>query len=89
MNLDLQPPFNGPNKQCYLTLWRNYMVFNNNLKIHRGVGAPKFASNASYNALLQSQQYKSIKIGALQMLEIMGIGFPPYGKGWICLRSAA
>ena len=87
---EVKPPFTGPNKDTFLTLWRNGMLAQQQRQsqIVQANGASSYFSNANLTALYQAQQYKKVRIGALQLITICCVGFPYYGKSWKCLKSA-
>ena len=56
---NLEPPFYGPNKLAFLTLYTQSI----NLQKNINLGGGQFFSNKYQNALIRAQQFKNIKIG--------------------------
>lgn len=85
---NLKPPFTGPNKTMFLTLWVQATNFEGRRQERIDNGGSRFACNVAKEALLQAQQYQNVSIGALQLLELCGPGFPPFMKKWETMRKA-
>ena len=76
---NINPPFEGPNKDAFLYLWTESMKFKERLR--RSENPNRFCQDPHFNASCKAQQYKNVPITPIQLFSLHSSGFPVYRAG--------